>query len=166
MIQVNSRTASLQFIYLACICFKYNRFNWVELFFNLVWSVLSLILGFLWIRGLRESRKNPARPRAIYQLIALSMLILILLPVVSLTDDLHTMAGPVESEHITRRVNYFPGTDQPADIASLLHAQLFVSRFLPQLRSSTPAVQSTPIIYIRPGFTRQAANRPPPLIFG
>jgi hypothetical protein len=76
----------------------------VEILFNLMWLALSagLIMGF-WLTS--RSRGNGKSPRATLcmQLIALALLIAILLPVVSLTDDLRACAAPTESEHLSRR---------------------------------------------------------------
>jgi hypothetical protein len=142
--------------------FKYNGLNDVELFFNIVWGGISLLLGYVWLTGqLRTGTKSPL-PSRHAQFVALGMLILILLPVVSLTDDLHAVTTPVETEHITRRAHTLPATDQAVDLAALLRARLFLSRYLPHLQTFArlqPSVQSA-----RPqtGCIRQLANRPPP----
>jgi hypothetical protein len=135
----------------------------VELFSNLAWGLLSLLLGFLWITGLRKVARNSPQPAARVQLVALAMLILVLLPVVSLTDDLQAMTTPIEIEHITRRADILPAIDQPVDIAALLSAQLSLSRYLPHLQTfllHEPSIQGA-----RPqtGCIRQMANRPPPV---
>jgi hypothetical protein len=134
----------------------------VELFFNIVWGAISLLLGYVWIAGLFKTGDYALLPSRRTQFVALGMLILILLPVVSLTDDLQSATTPVEYEHINRRVNTLPACDQPAMVSMLLHAKLFLSRYLPHLQTFAllePSVQSA-----RPqtGCIRQMANRPPP----
>jgi hypothetical protein len=143
--------------------FKYNRFISVELLFNVVWGGLSLLLGYVWLAGLRKAEAGSPLPCWKMQLVALGMLVLILLPVVSLTDDLQAMTTPVEIEHISRRANTLPVSDQPADIAALLHIRLILSRYLPHLQTFAllePSVQGA-----RPetGWIRQLASRPPPV---
>lgn len=145
------------------IYFKYNRFISVELLFNVVWGALSLLLGYVWLSGLRTTGDDSPLPGRRTQFIALGMLILVLLPVVSLTDDLQAMTAPIEIEHITRRADILPASDQPADIAALLQARLYLSRYLPHLQTFAllePSVQGA-----RPetGCIRQLANRPPPV---
>jgi hypothetical protein len=80
----------------------------LELLFNVAWLALSLGLVCLWFSSpRRRSRKSPGATICV-QLIALALLILILLPVVSLTDDLYASATPVEAEHFSRRGDLLP----------------------------------------------------------
>ena len=134
----------------------------MEFFFNVVWGSISLLLGYIWLAGLFKAEADSPLPHRRTQFVALGMLILILLPVVSLTDDLSAVTTPVETEHFSRRAHILPATDQAADIAALLHARLFLSRYLPHLQTFArlePSVQGA-----RPqtGCIRQLANRPPP----
>ena len=135
----------------------------MELLFNVVWGALSLLLGYVWLSGLRHNGEDSPLPSRRTQLVALGMLILVLFPVVSLTDDLKAMTAPIETEHLTRRADILPPSDQPADIAALLQVRLYLSRYLPHLQTFAllePSVQGA-----RPqtGCIRQLANRPPPV---
>jgi hypothetical protein len=70
----------------------------MELILNLAWALLAVVMGFLWLRfGLREgfSRKT--------QLVALAVLVLILFPVISVTDDLQAAQNPAEADCCVRR---------------------------------------------------------------
>jgi hypothetical protein len=133
----------------------------VELFFNLVWGILSVSLGIVWIAGLRDSHGDSPTPDKRAQLIALTMLILILLPVISLTDDMQAMST-AEVEHITRRADLLPLGDQPVEFVSLLETTISLSRYLPHMQ--TFALLAPSIQGARPltGCIRQMANRPPP----
>lgn len=71
----------------------------MELFLNLVWCVLSLVLIVHWTRA-AHPRLNLKSGRAI---VALLLLVVLLLPVISLTDDLIAMTHPAEAEHFARR---------------------------------------------------------------
>jgi hypothetical protein len=66
---------------------------------NLAWALCSLGLISLWMR----SRSLSAIPRKT-QLLALAMVVLMLLPVISLSDDLMAMQGPAETDSSVRRV--------------------------------------------------------------
>jgi hypothetical protein len=63
----------------------------MELTLNLVWALLAILLVRLW---LRHAPSSGASSRT--QIAALAMLILILLPVISVTDDLQTIQNPAE----------------------------------------------------------------------
>jgi hypothetical protein len=68
----------------------------VEIVLNLSWALCSLGLILVWMRN-RSS--NPARA----QIFALAMVVLLLLPVISLSDDLAAMQGPAETDSSVRR---------------------------------------------------------------
>lgn len=71
----------------------------MEFLFNLVWLLLSLTLVCKWLPGtLRDVRKKDGWKT---QAIALLLIIIVLLPAVSITDDLQSFAN--EGEHIVRR---------------------------------------------------------------
>jgi hypothetical protein len=86
----------------------------VELLFNLLWLVLSSALLTLWLRGQQPWADESLRPSRRMQFVAIAMLILILLPVISLSDDLQACANQFESEHIARR------SGDQMDLSSLL----------------------------------------------
>ena len=135
----------------------------MELFSNLVWGILSASLGILWFAGLWDSRRHcdsPA-PDKRTQLVALTMLILILFPVISLTDDMQAIST-AEVEHITRRADLLPVVDQPAELLAPWDASDFLSSYL--LHLQTFALLEPSIQGARPqtGCSRQMANRPPP----
>jgi hypothetical protein len=134
----------------------------VELFFNIVWGGISLLLGYVWFTSLFRAGTDSLLPSRRAQFVALGMLILILLPVVSLTDDLHALSTPVETEHVTRRAHILPAIDQAADLTALLQVRLVLSRYLPHLQ--TFALLEPSVQWARPqtGCIRQLANRPPP----
>jgi hypothetical protein len=130
----------------------------VEIFLNLIWLSLSASLVLLWIKGSRDG--SPDRDWKV-QLLALVMLALILLPVISMTDDMQAMSA-AEVEHMTRRADLLPSIDQPADLVVPLSAGLLPDQHLSNLQTFAriePTLQS-----VRPqtGYVRHMANRPPP----
>lgn len=90
------------------------------------------------------------------------MLIVILLPVISMTDDVQAMST-AEIEHVTRRADLLPNSDQPADVPALLNTTLLSYEHL--FDAQTYAYIEPVIESLRPqaGTIRQMANRPPPL---
>ena len=70
----------------------------MEIILNIAWALSSLGLILLWAMG---SRSNPVSRRT--QILALAMVVLLLLPVISLSDDLMAMQGPAETDTCLRR---------------------------------------------------------------
>jgi hypothetical protein len=71
----------------------------MELLLNLAWAASSLALIALWAK----SRAHDRVPRSV-QFVALAMTVMLLLPVISLSDDLQAMQGPSETDTCVRRV--------------------------------------------------------------
>jgi len=95
------------------------------------------------------------------QIMALAVLIVILLPVVSLTDDLQTCTAPAEVEHLMRRdLQCHP--DSPLHAASVVLATLLsfqkpsgleiLPHFVPSIEIVTPRERGLSVV----------GNRPPP----
>ncbi|MGC1363577.1 MAG: hypothetical protein WA826_20565, partial [Silvibacterium sp.] len=136
----------------------------VELFFNLLWLALSsLILGF-WL--LRRNRwvDDSMRSSIGIQLIALALLIVVLLPVVSLTDDLQACTMPAESEHLSRRSDFQTIADFSLHAVSVVITGLVPLDSSPQPAAlawlSFPAEKETPSA----GYLRILGSRPPPAV--
>ena len=70
----------------------------MELALNLAWALCSMGLVWFWIRRGVSGRV----PRGT-QLLALAMVVLLLLPVISLSDDLVAAQSPAESDSCLRR---------------------------------------------------------------
>ncbi len=96
------------------------------------------------------------------QLLALAMLIVILLPVISMTDDIQAMSA-AEIEHVTRRVDILPAVDHPADLIAP-SGELFPSGYLCNLQTLARIEQPVPSARPKIGSIRQTAKRPPPFV--
>jgi hypothetical protein len=128
----------------------------MEVALNLVWALLVVVLVRLWMsHGLREDKNRRT------QLAALAMMLLILFPVISVTDDLQTALTPVESESYLRRAHaatsphsIFPvvAALPPSVVAELSFE--FLGDILP-LNLFAPAVDNPAMASIQ--------NRPPPI---
>ena len=70
----------------------------MEIILNLAWGFCSLGLIWFWVRT-RAANQAPRRT----QILALAVVVLLLLPVISLSDDLMAMQGPAETDSSLRR---------------------------------------------------------------
>lgn len=95
------------------------------------------------------------------QLIALALLTAVLLPVISLTDDLQASSTPAETEHVGRRGDLQSPPDQSPALPVAL-ALLVAPPAVPQISSAdsiaTARVAGPPML----GFFPALAMRPPP----
>lgn len=134
----------------------------MELFFNLLWLALSTVLVTCWLCD-RENWKNRSfRPTTQTQIVALLVLLVVLLPAVSLTDDLQACTTPVETEHVIRRVDLLPVAS-----SSLHQAVMVVATLLSFERAASLQTLASvaPALEVEKPFTgnlRNAGNRPPP----
>jgi hypothetical protein len=70
----------------------------MEIFLNLAWALSAVVFFSIW---LRHSCHVGTDRRT--QLVALAVLVLILFPVISVTDDLQAMQNPAEADCCLRR---------------------------------------------------------------
>lgn len=128
----------------------------MEIFLNLAWLVVSLFSVALWLRFERRTGKERRLP-----MIALAMLLLILFPVISVSDDLWSIQNPAETDTSQRRDHIAPCPHclLPA-IASPLASLLALFR---------PEIQyiSAPPVFAERAYQNPASdtveNRPPPI---
>ena len=127
----------------------------MEFILNLGWLLLSAWMACMWFR--LPTRSTTSRRG---QLIALGVAILILLPVISVTDDLVAAQNPAEtsnclrSDDLCRGLYTFacaaPALPLPAfSGVSILAARLAVPSYRSEFNSGTPALAAI-------------QNRPPP----
>jgi hypothetical protein len=129
----------------------------VETFFNLLWVAVTAALVAVGV-AIRPRRAKSLLPAMGAQLTAFVVLALILLPVISLTDDLQTRVSPAETEHVTRRGDLQPSPDQRLHPLALL-------AFAPGIPSlsvrESVAAEQRPLRQMH-GFSRAFVTRPPP----
>ena len=75
----------------------------MELLSNLVWATVILALWGVWLADWRCRHGRSLLPRAGVQLLALAMLSAILLPAISITDDLQAYHNPAEVQRTSDR---------------------------------------------------------------
>jgi hypothetical protein len=133
----------------------------VELLFNLLWVVLSTGLIGLWLVSRHRWGDSMPRPNGHMQIAALAILIVVLLPVVSLTDDLLACTAPAEIEHLVRR-HLLDHVDSSLESAATLAAALVSSQDAFRLQAVSQVSPSTEIGTPRDEFLSIVGIRPPP----
>lgn len=129
----------------------------MELALNLGWLLVALWMVFAW---LRTAPRTVADRR--FQIVALAMVILILLPAISMTDDLVAAQNPAEIDCCVRRIHdqnsSSPHSIVPATSSLPLPAFAGVSFAFTCLTAldnlSSPFVENPAL--------RPIENRPPP----
>jgi hypothetical protein len=134
----------------------------VELLLNFLWFSLSLTLVLTWVRSVRHGDTKQSWTA----FVALVLLLVLLLPVISMTDDLVAMENRTELEHVLRRSEMpllqiasgaaIPDLGMLAVLLLIGFAVLFsrLSRF--SLRVALRKVMD--------GCVRMAGVRPPPAV--
>jgi len=126
----------------------------METILNLAWVLLAIALVRMWTR--HAPREGASRGT---QMAAVAMLVLILFPVISVSDDLQAAQNPAEDdvslrrEHTAVHPHFFPvvAAVPPAGIAGLSYgSQLLAAPVLP----AVPTVDNPAMAAIQ--------NRPPP----
>ena len=128
----------------------------MEIVLNCVWAFVALLAVIFWIRGERSVRADRHLP-----IIALGLLLVILFPVISVSDDLWSLQNPAEADTCVRR----------NEISPCAHAILPLLASLPvaplgeteaEARAYFAPQVSRPLPYAPPSFAK-TANRPPPV---
>jgi hypothetical protein len=131
----------------------------MELGFNIAWLILALALSVGWVRNTREERF----PRS---LLALMLLVMLLFPVISITDDIHQDYFNVTGEEVRYKEDLQQRLDlarQHWDAASLpviVPPTVSASPLVSVIYERTDWVQHSPIA--QPGFPPTVFDLPPP----
>ncbi|HYJ46687.1 MAG TPA: hypothetical protein VEV81_08745 [Pyrinomonadaceae bacterium] len=133
----------------------------MELLLNLLWVSVSLLVVFMWARAvwLGQTRLTWSAVAAV------ALLLLLILPVISMTDDLVAMAAPLEDDHPVRRgdmplLHLDRLSSAPLDAIALVTLLLLGIAFI-----ATRLTRLVPPSYCRTllaGFARASFVRPPP----
>jgi hypothetical protein len=129
----------------------------MELFLNSAWALVAISIACLWVRLEQRDKAERRLP-----FISMVMLILLLFPVISVSDDLQSLHNPAEADTYLRRDQlssfqhlYSPATAAPPQPAFAELSVCFQSFVLPI--NTSPAHVSSPAL-------DAIQNRPPPAL--
>jgi hypothetical protein len=129
----------------------------MELALNLGWMLLGALLFCLWLQF--GSRTGADRRM---QFVALAVLVLILFPVISMTDDVFAAQNPAEADCCLRRDHGFSAAHSLFPAAATLPPPVFAELSFGFLRFVAPRNYPVPVID-HPGL-KTIQNRPPPAV--
>ena len=128
----------------------------MELFLNVVWLLVAGALVCLWLRVGSQNHTEGRR-----QLIAIAVLIAILFPVISVSDDLLAMQNAVEADSYLRRDHLLPASASPVQpMLAVIAPLLFLGVAFGFLRFMGPSV--LPVAALSRPEIAAIQNRPPP----
>jgi hypothetical protein len=134
----------------------------MELALNLAWVLLATLMFCLWLQDTPRIGSDRRIPDRRMQLMALAVLILILFPVISVTDDLLAAQNPAEADSCLRRDHVvscahsiFPAAAAPPQPA-LAELSFGFLRFVAPRNFPAPIVDHPALTSIQ--------NRPPPAV--
>lgn len=129
----------------------------MELILNLGWAAVAVWMLCAWAR--MAPRKASSR-RA--QLVALAVVILILLPAISITDDLMAAQNPaeVDTSVTVRRDHDFFSSHSIVPVGAALPPPAFAELSIPVVRMAAPSNLSAP--FVDHPARASIQNRPPP----
>jgi hypothetical protein len=128
----------------------------MEIILNLAWAACSLaLLGFWMCAGESDTASRKT------QLLALAMVVVLLLPVISLSDDLMAMQGPAETDTCLRRTFHVDEGHPPV----VPHALALPEELFTVLSIGVPsqlALKTYSLVPPATFRTRSLDSRPPP----
>jgi hypothetical protein len=127
----------------------------MELILNLAWAMLAIFMACGWVFfGVRTG------PNRRSQLVALAVLILILFPVISVSDDLMALQNPAEDDCCLRRAHVVVSTHSIFPTVAAMPRPVLAELPFGFLRLAAPGNLPVPVI-CHPGLAA-IQNRPPP----
>jgi hypothetical protein len=132
----------------------------MELALNLAWMVLAALMLCLWLRFAPRTGPDRRIEDRRAQFVALAVLILILFPVISVTDDLQAIQNPAETDTCQRRDYVVCNAHSIFPAVAALPLPVFAELSFGILRISAPGRLTAPVID-HPALA-SIQNRPPP----
>jgi len=129
----------------------------METSLNLAWALLAIVLVYLWVRY--APRQGAGRWM---QVAAVVTLLLILFPVISMTDDLQAAQNPADVEIYLRRGHTAGSQHVVFPVIALLPPASFAGLFFVYQRMAAPSRLPIPTVD-NPALT-SIQNRPPPTV--
>jgi hypothetical protein len=131
----------------------------VELLLNIVWLSVSIFSVVLCAMSFRKGHTKLTWSTTV----ALCLLLVVLFPVISITDDLQAMTATAEIEHVLRRAHDAPSLPMGGGVmgVAVLFSLALIVITLPNLRSIRVRTHGYPATLLT-GFVRAIGVRPPP----
>ena len=127
----------------------------MELALNLGWALVAAWMLYAWLRiAPRAARERRA------QFVALAVVILILLPAISMTDDLMAAQNPAEIDYCIRRDHGFASPHSIVPVTAVLPLPAIRGIEFGFLQMSAPSLLSAP--HVKPVARGAILSRPPP----
>lgn len=129
----------------------------MEMFLNLAWLAVAALIIALWLHGGNEDASSTRRR----QLVAIAVLLVILFPVISLSDDLLAVQSSSETDNYLRRDHLVPSDTHPAQpVLGIVTAAIFAGIGLGPVRIDSPGS----LCILKPVSPDLSClyNRPPP----
>ena len=132
----------------------------MELFLNLAWVALAALMFCLWLRFAPRTGPNRHTEKRRAQFVALAVLLLILFPVISVTDDLQAIQNPAETDTCLRRGHLVFNAHSIFPAVAALPLPIFAELSVGIQRIPAPGGLPAPV-FDHPALAR-IQNRPPP----
>lgn len=127
----------------------------MELFFNSVWALVAVASVCFWLRlGLRTPEHRHL------SVVGLAMLVVILFPVISVSDDLWSLQNPAETDTSQRRIHRDCCSHSPFPAAAVVPEPAVYQPNFGFVRIETPRHSMLPVMS-NPALD-PVENRPPP----
>jgi hypothetical protein len=137
----------------------------VEILLNCVWLVLGLSLLAAWSSHAwrtRPCQTDKLLPSRRSQFTALLLLVILLFPVISLTDDIARCTAPCDAERALRLHDPFDGAQPTAALLPSTMAWMDVLSLMLQSRPDRPVEQDAKLTVLLAGTRLPLDSRPPP----
>lgn len=145
--------------------FAIIRLSIVELLSNFAWLAIVVPLWGLWLVRQRGARTGSVLPAAVVQVMALAMLTAILLPVISITDDLHGGQLPAEVKRSVLQADRQLSSSAPAGLVPFALALLALCIDSLLLRGIAIVVLEQDLDRQTRAHLRHPWSRPPPMVW-
>ena len=147
------------------VAFAIMRLSTVELLSNFVWLAIVVPLWGLWLVRQRGARARSVLPAVAVQLMALTMLTAILLPVISITDDLHGGQLPAEVKRSVLQADRQLSPSAPTGLVSFALALLALCIDSLLLRGIAIVALEQDVDRQTRAHLRHPWSRPPPMVW-
>ena len=132
----------------------------METVLNLVWALLAALMFGLWLRFAPRTGPCQRGHSPKMQFVALAVLIMLLFPVISVTDDLQAIQNPAETDSCQRRDHVCATPHSIFPAVAELPLPGFSGLSFAYLRLAAPSSLPTPVV-ANPALA-SIQNRPPP----